>query len=150
MTLKRNQINDYLHQSFVMQLATVGGEGMPWVCTVYFVVDEDLNLYWLSWPTRRHSVELASNPKAAVTMPIKTDQPVIGLGAEGKVDIVRDINIIEQVMSKYVEKYSTGTEFVKNFKAATNKHAMYRFKADKYVLFDELNHPDAGSIEYIV
>lgn len=123
-----------------MQLATVTG-GQPWICTVYYVTDDQLNFYWLSFPSRRHSREIEQNNKVAVTIPVKFDQPVIGLQAEGTAEIVSDPLQIEKVMAKYTEKYNTGKDFYANFKAGKNKHQMYRFIASHIVLFDEVNFP---------
>src|SRR5690606_14682804 len=83
-----------------MQLATVAGN-QPWVCTVYFVADDELNLYWLSWPTRRHSKELMGNSKVAAAIAIKQDQPIIGVQIEGIAEEVEDAGVVESVVQKY-------------------------------------------------
>ena len=149
MKLTQEALYNYLKKGFVMQLASVS-ESQPWVCSVYFVADEDLNLYWLSWPTRRHSKELENNQNAAITIAIKTNQPIIGLGAEGKVAVVEDIVKIESVMNAYIEKYGSGKEFVNLVKTGKNQHKMYRFSPSKYVLVDEVEYPSVGSIDYVV
>lgn len=142
MTVKQ-QIKDYLQQANYMQVATVAG-GQPWVCTVHFVEDDDMNLYWLSLPSRRHSLEIASHNKIAVTVPIKFDLPVVGIQAEGIAEVVQEPARIEIVMKKYVEKYDIGQAFYDNFIAGKNQHAMYRFNPGKYFLFDEVNYPGEG------
>ena len=53
MRLKQH-IQQYLQEAKLMHLATVSG-GKPWVCSVWFAADEDMNLYWFSAVTRRHS-----------------------------------------------------------------------------------------------
>jgi len=123
-----------------MQLATERNH-QPWIATVYFVADDENNLYWLSWPERRHSKELAENIRAAIAIPIQTEQPVIGIQAEGTVEVVRDVNIVEQIMPSYITKYGQGTEFAARFKAGTAKHALYKFTPEQFVLFDELHFP---------
>ena len=137
----------HLSKARVMQLATSAG-GQPWVCSVYFVVDEQLNIYWLSWPERRHSQELAKNPKAAVTIAIKTDLPVVGLGAEGVVNEVKNAKIVKKMADKYIEKYDFAQTFYERFIAGKNEHKMYVLKPKKYVLFDEVNFPDQGSLDF--
>jgi uncharacterized protein YhbP (UPF0306 family) len=137
-------LSKYLSESKVLQIATVG-EGKPWVCTVYFVVDEELNIYWLSEPNVRHSKNIETNSSVALTMAIKTDLPVIGLSAEGKVKIVKDLETVEMVMKKYIAKYNEGKQFVDRFKKGINKHHLYKFTPDRYVLFDEVNYPNDGS-----
>jgi uncharacterized protein YhbP (UPF0306 family) len=136
-------IATYLEQGTVMQLATAK-DNQPWVCTVYFVADKDMNLYWLSTPSRRHSSEIAENNKIAVTVPIKLDRPVAGVQAEGEATRVTGHAEIESLMKKYVEKYQAGTKFYDNFVNGKNEHVMYRFTPRQFVLFDELNFPDDG------
>lgn len=121
-----------------MQLAT-DHIGQPWICTVYYVLDDELNLYWLSWPNRRHSLEIVSNNKVAITVPIKFDVPVIGVQAEGMASKVTEASQVEAVMKKYVKKYNSGKNFYTNFLAGNNQHEMYKFTPRIYQLFDEVN-----------
>jgi len=129
-----------------MQLATISEKG-PWVCSVYYVADEDLNLYWLSFPTRRHSQDIATDSRVAVTVALKTDQPVVGVQAEGDVSMVTDKDVVARVMDQYVLKYDNGTAFHDNFLAGTNEHQLYQLKPHTYVLFDEVTFPDDGRQE---
>lgn len=57
-------IREYIPQILHMSLATVEGD-RPWVCEVHFAYDDDLNLYFRSLSSRRHSQEIAKNPKVA-------------------------------------------------------------------------------------
>ena len=57
-------VREYIDKSLHMSLATVS-DGKPWVCEVHFVYDNDLNLYWRSLASRRHSQEIAKNPNVA-------------------------------------------------------------------------------------
>lgn len=123
-----------------MQLATTAGD-QPWICTVYYVFDDDFNLYWLSYPSRRHSREVAGGSKIAVAIAVKLDQPVIGVQAEGEACIVSDHSVVEKMSKLYVEKYSTGRDFFANYQAGKNQHVMYCFKPSRYVLFDEVSFP---------
>ena len=129
-----------------MQLATVS-DNQPWICTVYFVEDDNLNLYWLSLPARRHSLEIAGHNRIAVAVPIKHDNPVVGIQAEGEAEAVADREVIADVMRRYVQKYQAGQQFYDNFVAGRNKHVLFRFKPASYVLFDEVNFPEDGRQE---
>jgi uncharacterized protein YhbP (UPF0306 family) len=132
-----------------MQLAT-SKAGNPWICTVYFVADKSLNLYWLSLPTRRHSMELMEDRRAAITVAVKLDQPVIGVQAEGFVEVVTHAGTVKGVMEKYVAKYGSGKDFYDNFVQGTNDHRMYRFTPSRFSLFDEVNYPDSSPVEFVV
>lgn len=124
-----------LNQARVMQLATSRG-GQPWICTVYFVVSGG-NFYWLSFPERRHSQELEENAKAAVALVLKQDQPVIGVQAEGAVSVIRDADAAAPILELYVQKYGSGSTFIKRLKEGTNKHVLYCLEPGLVSLFDE-------------
>ena len=133
-------IRRYLGEARMMQIATVRG-GQPWVCTVYFVEDDDLNLYWLSLPDARHSRELAAHDKIAVAMPVKFDKPVIGIQAEGTAEAITDPRVVADVMKRYVGRYGVGKQFYDNFVTGKNKHMLYKFTPAMFGLFDEVDFP---------
>ena len=139
-------IRNYLPLARTMQVATVNAD-QPWICTVYFVEDDALNLYWLSLPTRRHSQDIAAHNKVAVAVPIKADKPVVGIQAEGEAEAVADKQLIAHVMQRYVERYGTGHQFYNKFIEGENQHVLFRCKPTKYVLFDEVTFPTDGRKE---
>lgn len=137
----RPLVENYLQSARLMQLATVR-DGQPWVCTVYFVADEDMNLYWLSWPERRHSREVAQHDKAAAAVVVQDGgdrKPVVGIQVEGTVAEVTDEEAVKRISETYAQKYGQGKRFYKNFKTGTNRHHMYKLMPQKLVLFDEQN-----------
>lgn len=136
-------IKKHLSTAPLMQLAT-SVEDRPWVCSVYFVVDDQLNVYWLSLPTRRHSVEIGLNKNVAGAVVVKKSMPVIGVQIEGRASLVKDKKTVKEVMETYTAKYDEGTEFYKNFLAGKNKHELYQLRPDNIVVFDEVadsKHP---------
>jgi uncharacterized protein YhbP (UPF0306 family) len=142
-------IKIYLREGRVMQIAT-SIDSRPWVCTVYFVPDEQHNLYWLSLPARRHSLEIAKNNKIAIAIAVKFDKnPIIGIQSEGSVAVVGDEETVKKVLPAYVEKYGNGKDFVELFKAGKNQHSLYKFTPVKYFLFDEVNFSDGQKHEWV-
>lgn len=67
-------VREYIDKTVHMSLATLSGN-RPWVCEVHFAYDEDLNLYFRSLKTRRHSQEIAANPNVAGNI---VDKYVVG------------------------------------------------------------------------
>lgn len=124
---------------WLMQVAT-STDNQPWIANVFFVLDTKMNFYWLSVPYRRHSRELSHNNKAAIAVAIKTTKPVIGLQAEGTVEIVNDIALIEKILPEYSKKYKQGKEFIALAKKGKNKHMVYKFTPELLQLFDEANY----------
>ena len=135
-----DQIKQLVAKASVMQLATTVDD-KPWICNLYFVTDDELNFYWLSYQSRRHSQDIVKNPQAAINVAIKLDQPVIGLQAEGVVSQVDDPAIVKSVMKTYVDVHQVGQQFYDNFINKTAKHSLYVLKPSLITVFDELNNP---------
>ncbi len=62
----RSRVKSYLRDRQVATLATSGSEGL-WAAAVFYVSD-GYTLYFLSSPTTRHCLNLAKNPRVAVTI----------------------------------------------------------------------------------
>lgn len=82
-------IRDYLPQVAHMSLATSRGN-KPWVCEVHFVYDDDLNLYFRSLTSRRHSQEIAANPQVAgnIIKQFAVGEVPLGLYFEGTAELL--------------------------------------------------------------
>lgn len=136
-----DKIAEHLHgPARVMQLATVA-DGKPWICSVYFVADEALNLYWLSWPERRHSQELAKCSDIAATIAIKTNQPVVGVQLSGVAEVVVELDHIEKAVRQYTEKYGLAKTFMDRAVEGRNHHQVYKITPSYIQLFDEQDFP---------
>lgn len=115
---------------------------------MYFVADDDMNLYWLSLPSRQHSRMIEENPNIAVAIVVKPDIPVIGIQAHGKSEIVRDQQVVKNVMRRYCQKYDgAGRDFVRNSLEGKNQHNLYRFVVSYWQIFDEVNFADESPLE---
>ncbi len=134
-------LSEFLVRKKAMQIASVSAN-QPWICTVFFVADEAKNLYWLSLPSRRHSLEIAANNKVAVAIAVKTDWPIIGIQSGGKASVVTERAEVKRIMKLYVAKYNQGKDFYDNFVKGTNQHLLYKFQTDQFVLFDEEHFSD--------
>ncbi len=77
-------IREYLPQIVHMSLGT-SKDNKPWVCEVHFAYDDELNLYFRSNLSRRHSQEIAANPNVAgdIVRQHKLDEYPKGVYFEG-------------------------------------------------------------------
>lgn len=133
-------IKKYLAQGEVMQLATVAN-GKPWVCTVHFDNDEDLNLYWVSATDCRHSEEISKNAQAAVAMAIKTDWPVVGLQFEGEAGVITDVAEAEKVVRRFAKRHNRDDKIVTEVLSDESPKRAYKFKPTHIQLFDPQDFP---------
>ena len=59
-------VQEYLNNHFQMALATYGEH--PWICTLYYSIDQDLNIYFLTSPKTIHAKQIEKNPQVAVAI----------------------------------------------------------------------------------
>jgi uncharacterized protein YhbP (UPF0306 family) len=141
-------IRQYLDQARIMQLAT-SHNGQPWVVSVHFAFDDELNIYWMSTKERRHSREIYDNPLVAMTIPMRhPDNPLIGFSAEGEAEMVSRIES-EGIINNYYDRFNLSEKFRSGYFMGTEKHELFKMKPRLFVLFDELNFPDSPRQEWI-
>lgn len=135
-------IHKYLKVSSMMQVATVDGK-QPWCCTVYFIPDEKLNLYWISKPDKRHSKEILKHKEVSAAISIKhvPGKAVVGISLEGDAYLVRDSKEIKKVARLYSKRYKTGEKWYRDFTEGKNPHKLYYITPRLFVLFDEESFP---------
>ena len=135
-------IREFLPSKNVLQLAT-SVNNQPWVCNVHYYSDDDLNMYWISTPQRRHSEEIKQNPRVAVVIKVHENTPnenyIIGLSAEGTAELAgRDLG---QINEAYMKKLDKPAQLMADIKDGSNPHEFYKFSPTKFVLFDTKNFP---------
>jgi uncharacterized protein YhbP (UPF0306 family) len=145
----RQLIKDYLETAKMMHLATVA-DGKPWVCNVWFAADEDMNIYWFSSVTRRHSEEVANDAHVAGAMclPQTPEDAPRGLQFEGVAEVLNDKADIKKAKSLYVDRIFPEEKVSEFMTHPERPHKFYRIKPSLFVLFDVVNFPDNPRQEY--
>lgn len=147
---KEEIVRKALKEQKIMQLAT-SRDGQPWLCTVHFYCDDELNIYWFSTEARRHSREITDNPKAAAYVLVHENTPeenyVIGITLEGAAECL-GTNFDEEIGVGYVNKHAKDANFIADIKAGANSHKLYRLRPDNIVLFDNLHFADEPRQEW--
>ena len=124
-----------------MQLATLR-DGQPWLCTVYFVADDKLNLYWTSGRDRQHSLEILENPTSAVTI-VHDVENKQALQITGKASEVQNDDL-EWVHALYVAKFGAKDYDLSAMRQRTdNGRSYWRFAPNSISFWDEVNFPDS-------
>jgi uncharacterized protein YhbP (UPF0306 family) len=133
----------------IMQLGTTAGN-QPWICTVHFYADEDLNFYWCSDVTRRHSKELENNSKAAAYFLVHENTPdedyVIGISVEGTAELLKENP--EAACKGYCQKLGKPDETLRAL--LSSQKAMYKLTPKNFVLFNNKDFPDNTRQEWAV
>lgn len=147
----RKLIEEYLDKARLMQVATFKNN-QPWACSVYFAFDEQLNLIWLSKPSRRHSQEIRANEKVAgtIVLPHTPGDDVRGLQFQGTAKELTDKKDITSNMKHYAMRYGMDAKRVSAIVENIDGHMCYAVHPTLYVLFDEVNFPNNSRQEYVL
>ena len=114
-------IRAFLQTQSTFALATVNADGSPQIAPLFYVADERLNLYWLSSPSSRHSLNLVRQPRVAATVYPSVWQAadIVGLQIEGEARTIGDERIREQNLNLYLRKFQVPPEFDSLINAST-------------------------------
>ena len=107
MSKLRPRLLAFLYQHDTMTLATIGPAGEPQAAAVFYVADDELDLYFLSDPDSRHGRNLTREPRVAAT--IQADgqdwQEITGLQIEGTATVVEEANEIARVAQLFAKRF---------------------------------------------
>lgn len=106
-------IRAFLEAQSTLALATTNADGQPETAPLFYISDEALNLYWLSSPGSRHSINLTARPRvaAAVYPAVWAWQDIRGLQIEGQARLVADERVREQMLRRYLDKFLLPASF---------------------------------------
>ena len=147
----RKLIEEYLDSARLMQLATAI-DNQPWICSVWYAFDQNLNIYWFSSITRRHSQELKTNNKVAgaIVLPQQPSDPPRGLQFEGVALELNKKEDVSQARSNYQNRIFDGQTIDQLIANPVKPHRFYQVRPAKFVLFDTVNFPDNARQELIL
>ncbi|HSX14442.1 MAG TPA: pyridoxamine 5'-phosphate oxidase family protein [Candidatus Saccharimonadales bacterium] len=129
-------IRDYIDQVIHLSLATSSND-KPWVCEVHYAYDQDLNLYFRSLESTRHSQEIAQNPNIAgnIVEPHGLKDKPRGVYFEGKAELLADVQTSDLAYIALSDRFNLGEEILAEAKNQDG-HRFYRIKVSKFYLFD--------------
>lgn len=132
-------IREYLPQVIHMSLATVA-DGRPWVCEVHVAFDDDLNLYWVSWPGARHSQEVAANPRVSGSVVKQHDVEDLarGVSFEGTAEMIEELDENSPEFKVYTSRFPDRAEKLKEAYETREDppRRMYKISVSDYYLID--------------
>ncbi len=143
-------IREYVQEAFLMQIATSSG-GKPWISTVHYAEDDELNLYWISSANSRHSHEITSNNHvaAAIVLPHTEEDAPRGLQIEGVVEeLLRESS--SDALLEYAQKFGATRKKLDYFVKNKGGHVFYKLRPSIIYLYDEINFPESPKQELIL
>lgn len=106
-------ISDFIKSNGVLTLGTADIKGsLPWVCTLYYGLDDELNLYVVTDPGSIHGKILKDNPNVAFNIfDSHTKITELKLGVQGRGRITKVTNPAELIKGiGYWHKANPGIE----------------------------------------
>lgn len=107
------RIGALLREQSTLALATVDEAGGPCVAPLFYLADDDLNLYWLSSATSSHSANLTRVAAAAATVyrDVQSWKDICGVQMRGSVTVITDPKQRRKLIRAYCERFHLGTLF---------------------------------------
>jgi uncharacterized protein YhbP (UPF0306 family) len=118
------KLGKFLSERITIAVATTSPAGSPRVADVYFVSDDDLNLYFYSDPASRHSRNIQRDPRVAATARIESMDwhEIRGIQLEGIGQVMNDLQEHNRAWNLMCVKFP----FYESFTEAVAKLKMYR------------------------
>jgi uncharacterized protein YhbP (UPF0306 family) len=128
-------VREYIDKSPHMSLGTVS-DGKPWVCEVHFAYDKDLNLYFRSKPTTRHSQEITDNPNVAgnIVRQHALDEYPHAIYFEGTAEMVTDETQFETLCGYFMQR-GIGNESMIDDAKKDDGHKFYKITVKNWYAF---------------
>jgi len=131
---KQEKIGSLLRQGSTLALATVDEQGLACVAPLFYLVDEDLNLYWLSSEKSEHSRNLLREPRVAGTVYAETDQwkQIRGVQMRGIASAVTETARRKILVDRYCQRFQLG----KVFQLVIRRSTLYVFQPTFFRMID--------------
>ncbi|HUD05398.1 MAG TPA: pyridoxamine 5'-phosphate oxidase family protein [Candidatus Saccharimonadales bacterium] len=128
-------IRDYLPNVIHLSLATTK-DNKPWVCEVHFAYDENLNLYYRSLTSRRHSREIAENPNVSgnIVKQHKLGEAGVGVYFEGVAELLKSGEAQQIAFECIKERLKADDEILEEAKLPDG-HQFYKISVNTYYVF---------------
>lgn len=130
-------IRDYLPEVVHMSLAT-SADNKPWICEVHYAYDNELNLYFVSEQSTRHSQEIEKNPSVAgnIVKQFANGEKVRGVYFEGVAEKLENVDANNPAFISYHERYGLPTDALEDFKKE-GESRIYKIAVNMFYVFDK-------------
>jgi uncharacterized protein YhbP (UPF0306 family) len=131
-------IREYLPQVIHMSLAT-SKDNHPRVFEVHFAFDDELNLYFVSAVSSRHSEDIRNNPNVAGSIVTQhfLNQKTRGVYFDGVATQLEDADEMVKAHKAYTERYHDSPQMAKIAKAEGNAR-FYKVSVSNFYVADGL------------
>lgn len=143
----KDALQEYLQSQNLMSLATCGPD--MWISSVYYVVDDEFNLYFLSEPTTIHCQALKKNIEVSCAIANsrqKVTAKKIGVQIHGQASQVNSLQKMRWMLAMW-NKINPGFEAVinlKNIQKRVINSKVYKIQPKLIKFFNEKLYGEEG------
>lgn len=140
-------VREHLNKTFHMSLGT-SRDNKPWVCEVHFAYDDDLNIYYRSLTSRRHSQEIADNPSVAgnIVRQFSLEEAPIGVYFEGMAKLLPAGDEQTQAF-RAISKRQNADESILTEASDPDKHQFYKITVANFYIFGKFDGESSKKYE---
>jgi uncharacterized protein YhbP (UPF0306 family) len=136
-------LREYITKTYHMSLSTVR-DNKPWTSEVHFAYDDDLNLYFRSLTSRRHSQEITDNENVSgnIVRQYELDEVPVGVYFEGiakELTDTQDIESATKVIAKCLKK--DDEQAIIDEAKSPEGHHIYKIAVKNYYVFGKFDTP---------
>lgn len=140
-------VREYIEKSIHMSLGT-SKDNKPWVCEVHFVYDDQLNLYFRSLKSRRHSQEIAQNPNVAgnIVKQHNVEEYPHAIYFEGTAAIVEDDAERQKLFPLFETRLGAGKDILEEARQEDG-HQFYKITVANWYAFGKFGQQSGQKYE---
>lgn len=149
--MQKDKLLEFLKSQKLLVIAT--HDKTPWVCSVYYSINNNFEIFYVSPPHTNHSKHIEKNPEVAFSISWYNENDLTDRKAvqgKGKCELLTDENKIKELLENHHKYYSLWKEIItyENMKNNTIQSKPYLIKPT-YMKFwnDELYGPE-GTKEF--
>jgi len=133
-TKQLESIGELLRSESTVALATTNENGEACVAPLFYIVDAELNLYWLSSAKSAHSANLRANPAVAASVFRHTEKwkEICGVQMRGQAIAIPDPERRKALVKIYCERFGLGSVL----RLVIGKATLYQFQPEWFRYID--------------
>lgn len=119
------QAVEFLKTQNILTLSTLADGELPWSTPLFYLLRDDLRIYWVSSRSSLHSRSLAATQEVSIAVHAATDQwkEIRGVQMRGTVRTVESPQERKEVLAAYATRFKLGGIL----RVALNQSEIYKF-----------------------
>ena len=131
-------IESLVHGQSTLVLSTVNADGTPHAAPLFYLAGDELEFYWFSSTSSRHSENLIRSRNVAIAIYASTEhwREICGVQMRGAVENITDRKVRRDVTRRYSERFHLG----RIFRFALSSSSLYVLRPSWIRYIDNSRH----------